>query len=139
MPSVRNDAGENLSSHGAYILSPAKGERQATLIASGSEVELALKAQEMLAADGIAAAVVSIPCWELFAAQSQGYRDEVLGPDSLRIAIEAALPFGWERWIGSDGGFGGMEGCGASAPAGDLFAHFKITPEAVVEKVKTRL
>lgn len=139
LPSVRNDAGENLSSHGAYILSPAKGERQATLIASGSEVELALKAQEMLATDGIAAAVVSIPCWELFAAQSQGYRDEVLGPDSLRIAIEAALPFGWERWIGSDGGFVGMEGFGASAPAGDLFNHFKITAEAVVEKVKTRL
>ncbi len=139
LPSVRKDISENHSSYGAYILSPAEDERQVTLIASGSEVELALKAKEMLTAEGISAAVVSIPCWELFAQQSQNYRDEVLGPGSLRIGIEAALPFGWERWIGSDGAFVGMQGFGASAPAGDLFAHFKITPEAVVESVKARL
>ncbi len=139
LPSVRKDISENFSSYGAYILSPAGKERQVTLIASGSEVELALKAKELLADDGISAAVISIPCWELFAAQSQSYRDEVLGPDSLKVGIEAALPFGWERWIGSDGAFVGMQSFGASAPAGDLFAHFKITPEAVVENVKARL
>lgn len=139
LPSVRKDISENFSSYGAYILSPAENERQVTLIASGSEVELALKAQELLADDGISAAVISIPCWELFAAQSQSYRDEVLGPDSLKVGIEAALPFGWERWIGSDGAFVGMQSFGASAPAGDLFAHFKITPESVVENVKARL
>ena len=139
LPSVRKDVSENLSAYGAYILSPAQDERQVTLVASGSEIEVALKAQEMLTADGVSTAVVSIPCWELFAAQSQHYRDEVLGPGSLRVGIEAALPFGWERWIGPFDAFIGMQGFGASAPAKDLFAHFKITPEAVVENVKARL
>ncbi len=139
LPSVRKDVSENLSGYGAYILSPAQDERQVTLVASGSEIEVALKAQEMLSAEGVSTAVVSIPCWELFAEQSQHYRDEVLGPGSLRVGIEAALPFGWERWIGPFDAFVGMQGFGASAPAGDLFAHFKITAEAVVENVKARL
>ncbi|WP_322097200.1 transketolase [Pelagibius sp. Alg239-R121] len=139
LPTVRKDVSENLSGYGAYILSEAKDERQVTLVASGSEIEIALKAQEMLTAEGISSAVVSIPCWELFADQSQHYRDEVLGPGSLRVGIEAALPFGWERWIGPFDAFVGMQGFGASAPAKDLFAHFKITPEAVVENVKARL
>lgn len=139
LPSVRKDVSENLAAYGAYILSPAQDERQVTLVASGSEIEVALKAQEMLTADGVSTAVVSIPCWELFAAQSQSYRDEVLGPGSLRVGIEAALPFGWERWIGPFDAFIGMQGFGASAPAKDLFSHFKITPEAVVENVKARL
>jgi transketolase len=139
LPSVRHEVSENFSARGAYILSPAQGERQVTLIASGSEIEIALKAQELLAADGISAAVVSIPCWELFSAQTQHYRDEVLGPGSLRVGIEAALPFGWERWIGPFDSFVGMQSFGASAPANELYAHFRITPEAVVENVKGRL
>jgi transketolase len=140
LPTVRLEpSAENLSERGAYILSPAEREREVTLIASGSEVAIALEAQALLQAGGIATAVISMPCWELFARQSDHYRDEVLGPGSLRVAIEAAAPLGWERWIGPDGGFVGMTGFGASAPYKDLYAHFGITPAVVVEAVKSRL
>jgi transketolase len=140
VPTVRQEpSSENLSERGAYILSPAQREREVTLIASGSEVAIALEAQTRLQADGIATAVISMPCWELFARQSDHYRDEVLGPGSLRVAIEAAASLGWERWIGPEGGFVGMTGFGASAPYQDLYAHFGITPAAVVEAVKSRL
>jgi transketolase len=139
-PTVRLDPStENISERGAYILSPASRERDATLIASGSEVAVALEAQARLQADGIATAVVSMPCWELFAQQSDQYREEVLGSGNLRVAVEAAVPMGWERWIGPDGGFVGMTGYGASAPYQDLYEHFGITPDAVVEAVKSRL
>jgi len=80
-----------------------------------------------------------MPCWELFQAQTPHYRDEVLGPGTLRIAIEAGLRQGWDSWLQPDGGFVGMEGFGASAPIGDLYRHFGITAEAVVEAVKARL
>ena len=80
-----------------------------------------------------------MPSWELFAEQPAHYRDEVLGPGTLHVAIEAGVKFGWERWIGQDGAFAGMSTFGASAPAGELYTHFKITPEAVVETVKTWL
>ncbi len=140
LPTVRLEpSAENLSQRGAYILSPAEREREVTLIASGSEVAIALEAQTRLQADGIATAVISMPCWELFTHQSDHYRDEVLEPGSLRVAIEAASPMGWERWTGPDGGFVGMTGFGGSAPHQDLYAHFGITPEAVVETVKSRL
>jgi transketolase len=139
LPTVRRDCSENLSAHGAYILSPAESERQVTLIASGSEVAIALDAQSRLRQDGISAAVISMPCWELFEQQAQHYRDEVLGPGALRVAVEAAVPFGWERWIESSGGVVGMSGFGASAPAGELYEKFGITPKAVVEAVKARL
>lgn len=139
VPTVRQEAGENQCAYGAYILSPAEQTRQVTLLASGSEVSIALEAQKRLQQDGVAAAVVSMPCWELFQAQPAHYRDEVLGPGTLRIAIEAAAEFGWDRWIGPDGGFVGMSGFGASAPGKDLYAHFGITAEAVVEAVHTRL
>jgi len=139
LPSLREDASENLSAHGAYILAPAENERQVTLIASGSEVEVALAAQALLGGQGISAAVVSMPCWELFQAQTPHYRDEVLGPGILRIAIEAGLRQGWDAWLQPDGGFVGMDGFGASAPIKDLYRHFGITAEAVVEAVKARL
>ena len=140
LPTVRREPGaENLSALGAYILSPADRERQVTLIASGSEVQIALEAQTRLQNEGVSSAVVSMPCWELFERQSDHYRDEVLGPGSLRVAVEAGGPLGWERWTGRDGGFVGMHGFGASAPSKDLFEHFGITPEAVVETVKARL
>jgi transketolase len=140
LPTVRREPGaENLSARGAYILSPADRERQVTLIASGSEVQIALEAQTRLQNEGVSSAVVSMPCWELFERQSDHYRDEVLGPGSLRVAVEAGGPLGWERWTGRDGGFVGMHGFGASAPSKDLFEHFGITPEAVVETVKARL
>jgi len=83
--------------------------------------------------------VVSMPCWELFDAQSDDYRSSVLGTPEARVAVEAALRQGWEKYTGADGGFVGMTGFGASAPAGELYKHFGITPEAVVMAVRDRL
>lgn len=139
VPSLRHEGGENLSAYGGYIMRTSDTARQVTLIASGSEVALAIEARSQLAAEGIAATVVSLPCWQLFQAQAPHYRDEVLGLDSLRIGIEAAGAFGWDTWLGPDGAFVGMSGFGASAPVGDLYEHFKITPQAVVDAVKARL
>ncbi len=115
---------------GAYVLREPAGGRDVTLLASGSEVSLAVQAAERLAGDGIGAAVVSMPCWDLFATQPVAYRAAVLG-GAPRIGIEAALRDGWDRWIGPEGDFIGMSGFGASAPAEALFRHFGITAEAV--------
>jgi transketolase len=130
---------ENLSAKGAYILAPAGGKRRVTLLATGSEVEIALAARAKLEADGTGAAVVSMPCWELFDKQSAEYRDEVLGKGTLRIAIEAGIGFGWERYIGPDGIFIGMHSFGASGPYPALYEHFKITADAVLAAAKSRL
>jgi transketolase len=122
---------ENRSARGAYLLREPTGRRDLTLIATGSEVEIAVAAAEILLADhGLAAAVVSMPCWELFEEQDADYRRTVLG-DAPRVAVEAAARMGWDRWIGDTGAFVGMTGFGASAPAPDLYKHFGITPEAV--------
>ncbi len=138
VPGLRSHAGENLSARGGYVLAEAEGERRATLIASGSEVAIAMAAREAMSAEGIGAAVVSLPCWELFAAQDAAWRDAVLGV-GLRVGIEAAVGFGWERWLGPEGIFIGMRGFGASAPAEDLFRHFGITAEAVTAAVRGRI
>jgi transketolase len=138
LPALRMDAGENRSGRGGYVLAEASGERRATLIATGSEVHIALAAREALEAEGITVAVVSLPCWELFALQDEGYRAEVLG-SALRVGIEAAGSMGWERWLGADGIFIGMSGFGASAPAEALFRHFGITADAAVAAVRKRL
>ena len=111
---------------------------QATLIATGSEVAIAMDARAVLAAEGVHAAVVSLPCWELFSQQDEAYRDAGAG-DAPRIGIEAASGFGWERWLGNDGVFIGMTGFGASAPYEDLYKHFGITPDAIVAAVRKRL
>ncbi|MDH6234403.1 transketolase [Mesorhizobium soli] len=122
---------ENLSARGAYILRDTQGPRAVTLIATGSEVEIAVAAAEKLRTDhGVEAAVVSMPCWELFEAQDATYRKSVLG-NVPRVAVEAAARHGWDHWIGENGAFVGMTGFGASAPAPDLYRHFNITPEAV--------
>ena len=144
VPTVRNALSEeNLCAYGAYVLAPAAAKadsgRAVTLIASGSEISVALDAQEALHRRGVGATVVSMPCWELFAQQSDEYQQQVLGPQSLRIAIEAGATFGWERWIGDDGAVVGMNGFGASAPAKELYAHFKITTDAVVAAVEAQL
>tara|TARA_Y100001936_G_scaffold250639_1_gene303941 strand:- start:1172 stop:3148 length:1977 start_codon:yes stop_codon:yes gene_type:complete len=140
IPTLRKDAdGENQCANGAYIISPANGDARVTLLATGSEVSVAVQAQEILAADGIAADVVSMPCWELFDAQSPEYRSSVLGENTVKVAVEAAVSLGWEKYIGADGGFVGMSSFGASAPAGDLFKHFGITAEAVAAAAKERL
>jgi transketolase len=122
---------ENLTGYGAYVARKPEHRRDITLLATGSEVELAFKAADMLALRGVDAAVVSMPCWELFEKQSADYRRAVLGT-APRVAVEAAARFGWDRWIGDRGRFIGMDGFGASAPAPELYRHFNITPEAVV-------
>jgi transketolase len=130
---------ENLCARGGYILQESKSSRQVTLIATGSEVEIALKAKSQLEAIGIAAAVVSLPCWRLFDQQPKAYREKVLAPKTLRVAIEAAGPLGWERYVGMEGIIIGMKDFGASAPCEDLYAHFGITVGAVVEAVRAKL
>ena len=123
-------AAENFSAKGAYVLIEPKGARDVTLIGTGSEVALAVDAAKALEGEGISAAVVSMPCWELFEAQSKSYQSAVLGVGP-RVAVEAAGPFGWSRWLGPEGAFIGMHGFGASAPAQHLYKHFGITAEAV--------
>jgi transketolase len=124
------DTKENLSAKGGYVLIEPKGGRDVTLIGTGSELALAVEAAKALDGEGIRAAVVSMPCFELFAAQSDAYRNAVLG-SAPRVAVEAAVESGWDRWLGPDGAFIGMHGFGASAPAQHLYKHFGITAEAV--------
>ena len=138
LPPLRQDAAENRSARGGYVLQKADGPRQATLIATGSEVAIAVEAGRLLAELGIGAAVVSLPCWELFAQQDERYRVGVLG-SSPRFGIEAACGFGWERWLGEAGAFIGMTGFGASAPCPDLYRHFGITSEAITTAVRRRI
>ena len=130
LPTLDRPITENLSARGAYVLREPAGGRDVTLLATGSEVELVLTAADQLAAKGIKAAVVSMPCWELFEAQTPDYRASVLGK-APRIGVEAAVRQGWDRWLGERSAFIGMNGFGASGPAPELYKHFGITPEAV--------
>jgi transketolase len=139
LPTLRGEVGENKTARGAYVLAEAEGKRQVTLIATGSEVEMALKARELLKSRGVGAAVVSMPSWELFDRQDATYRNAVLGENTVKVAIEAGLTFGWERYVGADGAVIGMQGFGASAPAEDAYKHFGITAEAAVEAALSRL
>lgn len=135
LPTLREANAQNLSARGAYVLAEAKGRRQVTLIATGSEVSLAMAARSQLQKDGIEAAVVSMPCWALFEDQEQDYRDEILG-SAPRLAIEAGIRQGWERYIGEQGAFVGMNSFGASAPAEKLYQYFDITSDHVVRVAK---
>ena len=140
LPTLRTQHTDaNLSSRGGYVLQPAEGQRRVTLIATGSEVSVAVEARTKLQAEGIGAAVVSMPSWELFDQASHAHQTEVLGANSVRVAIEAASPFGWQKYIGPNGLFIGMQDFGASAPAGDLYKHFGITADAAVAAAKARL
>jgi transketolase len=140
LPTVRTThTDENLSRKGAYELAPAEGDAKVTFFATGSEVEIALAARALLATDGIGARVVSMPCWELFDAQSETYRESVLGPGTVKVAIEAAASFGWDRYLGEHGRFIGMKSFGASAPAKDLYKHFGITADAAAEAARSLL
>jgi transketolase len=136
LPQVRKDAsGDNLSATGAYELSPANGKARATIFASGSEVEIALAAQKLLNEQSFAVRVVSVPSLDLFLAQPENVRARIIGDAPVKVAVEAAVRFGWDSVIGPDGIFVGMTGFGASAPYKDLYRHFGITAEAIVEKV----
>ena len=141
VPQLRTQpTNENLSARGGYVLAEAEGERRATLLATGSEVSIAYEARRLLAEQGIGAAVVSMPCWNLFDRQPQRYRRQVLGGTGVvRIAVEAASGFGWERYLGDEGLFIGMNGFGASGPNQELYRHFGITAEAIAAAVKSRL
>jgi len=125
---------------GGYVLAREEGELQGIIIASGSEVALALAARDQLQQEGIGTRVVSLPCWELFEQQSAAYRDEVLPPAcTARVAVEAASTFGWERYVGRCGRVVGMTGFGASGPAGKLFEHFGFTEENVARQMRELL
>jgi len=136
VPTVRIEhTDENLCAKGAYVLREADGPRAATILATGSEIEIAIAAQEKLVADGISVAVVSMPCWELFHAQDESYKAATLG-SAPRVSIEAGVTFGWSRFGVEEKNMIGMPGFGASAPAEELYEHFGITADAVVERVK---
>ena len=146
LPTVRTKhTAKNLTAQGAYILRESEARRRAILMATGSEVEIALAAREILEGKGIGTRVVSVPCMELFAAQDEAYRKKVLPAGPVRVAVEAAVRQPWDRFLmgerGSEkkAGFVGMEGFGASAPAETLYKEFGITAEAVAEKVQALL
>jgi transketolase len=139
-PHIRRGHDErNRCAAGAYEISSAQGTAQASIFATGSEVAIAIEAQKLLAAQGIEARVVSVPCFELFLAASAEVRRTVIGNAVVRVAVEAALRQGWDAIIGSDGAFVGLSDFGASAPYKDLYKHFGITPERVAEAVLTKL
>jgi transketolase len=135
LPTVRSDSAANLSALGGYVLAGGGEKRDVTLLATGSEVSLALDARAKLAELGIKAAVVSLPCFKLFDEQAEDYRASVLGV-APRIAIEAGIRQGWDRYLGDKGAFIGMSGFGASAPADKLYEHFGITSVKLVEKAR---
>ena len=139
LPAQRSDVGENLCARGAYRLTAATAPRRAILIATGSEVALAVDVAAALEARGIGADVVSMPSWELFEAQEAAYRDDLLPVQALRVSIEAGTTFGWERYTMPNGLRIGIDSYGASAPAKDLFAHFGFTVEAIVPKILAKL
>jgi transketolase len=139
-PVRRTHVVDNLSRRGGYVLAEAEGgPRRVTLMSTGSEVAIAMKARDQLQMQGVPTAVVSMPCCERFDAQDAAYRASVLPPGGVRVAVEAAVRFGWDRYLGEHGGFIGMAGFGASGPAETLYEHFGIVPSAVVAEVKRLL
>ena len=137
LPCLRTEhTDENLSAKGGYVLAEAEAKRAVTLIASGSEVEIAMQACDQLKAEGISAAVVSMPCLDKFEEQSQEYRDQVIHPDIPVVVVEAAIEQSWGKYIGRNGKFVGMSTFGASAPANELYEHFGITTQNVVNAAK---
>ena len=146
LPTLRTKhTNQNMVAKGAYVIEEAAGKRQAILMATGSEVEIALKARDLLQAEAIGTRVVSVPCMELFARQDEAYRRKVLPAGAVRVAVEAAVRQPWDRWLLGERGregkadFVGMSDFGASAPADRLYAEFGITPEAIAAKVKAML
>ncbi len=137
VPTLRTDYTENKTAKGGYIISPGKNPK-ATIIATGSEVSIAIEAQKKLASEGIETNVVSMPCTKLFDEQPKEYRKEVLG-GGLRVAIEAASGYGWDKYLGESGIFIGMTSFGASGPYQELYKHFGITAENVVRQIKAAI
>ena len=139
LPALRNDSDQNRSAKGAYRLVSASAERKVVLLATGSEVQLAVEAATALEADGIGADVVSMPCWELFEAQDETYQNALIPADLLAVSIEAGTTFGWHKWTGRNGLNIGIDRFGLSAPAEALFPYFGLTAEAIVPQIKAKL
>jgi transketolase len=140
LPALRTEfVEENLSRHGAYELVPASGDAAVTIYATGSEVEIAVAARRLLEGHGHPTRVISVPSFELFEKQSASYRSGIVGGPSLKVAIEAGIRQGWDRFIGTDGIFIGMSGFGASGTIEQLYAHFGITAEATAKAAEARL
>jgi transketolase len=135
LPQLRTGRTENLSARGAYRLRSASGPRRVVLLATGSEVEVAVATAETLEGQGIGADVVSLPCWEAFDGEDQAYRSDLLPEGVLKVSIEAGATFGWERYVGPRGLAIGLDRFGASAPAEDLFKRFGFTAEAIVPQI----
>ncbi len=136
---VRSDSGENQCARGAYQLVGASKPAQVTIFATGTEVPIALGARDLLEADGVGTRVVSVPCFELFEQQPADYKAGLIGETAVRVAVEAGVREGWDRFIGPEGAFVGITGFGASAPDKALYAHFGITAEAVAAAAKAKL
>jgi transketolase len=140
LPQLRQEFdAENRCAHGAYEIAPADGNAKVSLFATGSEVSLAVDAQKLLVARGVAARVLSVPCFELFFAAPDDVRQRIIGDAPVKVGVEAAIRMGWDAIIGSDGAFVGMSSFGASAPYKDLYRHFGITAEAVAEAALSKL
>jgi transketolase len=146
LPTIRTEhTNRNEVARGAYVVAEASGKRHAIILATGSEVEIALEARRLLEVEEIGTRVVSMPSWELFEEQEERYRRRILPPGPVRVAVEAGMRHGWDRWLcGERGaakkaGFIGMSGFGASAPYEDLYRHFGITAEAVAAEVRALL
>lgn len=135
LPLLREGGDENKSAKGGYVIKQPTGERDITLIATGSEVAIAFEAAKLLEADGLDVAVVSLPCWELFEKQDKEYQWSVLG-DAPRVGVEAAVDLGWSKWLGTNGQFVGMSSFGASGPYQELYEHFGITAENVADAAR---
>ena len=138
LPQLRED-GEMLSAKGAYRLKAADAPRKVVLVATGSEVALAVKVAEALEAYGAGADVVSMPCWERFEAQDYAYKADIFPKDVLKVSIEAGVTLGWERWVGSDGLTIGIDSFGASAPAEVLFDHFGFSVDSILSKIRAKI
>ncbi|MFM5952791.1 MAG: transketolase [Novosphingobium sp.] len=139
LPALRDNADQNRSAKGAYRLVAAQAARKVVLLATGSEVQIAVAAAQALEAAGIGADVVSMPCWELFEAQDQTYQQSLVPEGVLTVSIEAGTTFGWHKWVGRDGIAIGIDRFGASAPAEVLYPYFGLTAEAIVPQITARL
>jgi transketolase len=139
LPQLRLAAGENLTAKGAYRLRAAAAARKVVFLATGSEVEIAMAAADLLEADGIGCDVVSMPCWEAFDTQDAAYKADILPQGVLRVSVEAGVTLGWERYTGLEGLNFGVDSFGASAPIDALYSHFGLTGPAIAAKVKARL
>ncbi len=139
LPALRDDDDENLCLRGAYRLISSEAELQVVLLATGSEVQLAVQIAEALEAEDIGADVISMPCWELFEAQDADYKDNLIPADLLVVSIEAGTTMGWHKYVGRDGLAIGIDTFGASAPDSALFKHFGFTAEAIIPQIKAKL